>query len=1096
MKKTTIIILLIIVATITKAQNYYLAGDSCFQAGDYQKSIMYFEKFLSQLEIQNQGRSFDYAKILVLESDSYLALSDLENSLKVCLKADSIMRECKQEKSDFAFKCYMNLAEAYGKKSDDENVIKYFLMSLPLIENVAGKDSQAEAQITQNLGYLYYNKENYPKAFEYLTQASRLLEKLYGENSEEYIQCVYDISQVCYGNSDIKKTMEYTEKYVLLAKNNNQKDSPKYVQALRNLGVGYFNEANYQKSLEYLVLATQEYQKTYGSYNDDYAKCVFDIAQIYFKIGDLNTATEYFKQYRYQCGMIYGENSLETATADAYLSSVYCSLTDFSNAIEHGKKAENYFENNGKKNSEYYYLSVSSLSSAYSQLKMDKEAFEYDNKMMKFFDNNSNTATPQYAAHLKSLGIKYANVANFEKSLECLKQASEIYLGLYGQTDEKYINTLLDISHTYLLSDDLQNAKSSVIKAYKYSKIVDSLNYVSANVLTELAEICLRLKNYNEVINYSEKALPILETTTGKNTVKYARTLITEGNALKNLSETDKALDYYNQAYTYALNTNCGKLFLANIQNEIASVYYQKLDFENAFRYFYDAYTVYTGELKSKFSFMTIKEKEKYWDFYSIVFDNLLTIALAIQNENAIKESYNSLLISKGLLLSSELQLTDIILNSGDSKLKNMFAKLKDLRQKLSSTDITNNKRYSDSLINLAQDYETQIVKASKQYGDIINYIKVDYQQVKNALEENDVAIEFFFTAKNFGALVLKKDFSEPKLEILTDSYYTDPYKNTEIYVNIWKPLEKYFSQDGNIYFSPSGKLHTLALEYAPIDNKTIISDKYHIFRISSTRNLALKKEQLPINSAVLYGGVFYDTKPETMQQESEKYSFDDVTRNVKKNRNTKMFQGGINAEYLKGTLTEVNEIKNFLDSSNIKTDFYIESAANEESFKNLSGKELGIIHIATHGFYLKSDDNSEDNALTYSGLLLSGCNNSEMPESVDDGILTAKEISYLDFRKTDLVVLSACETGLGKVSSEGVFGLQRGFKKTGVNTIVMSLWPVNDYATQLLMTNFYKNLSLGMSKHDAFYRSQKLLREKPGVTPQHWAAFIMLDGI
>ena len=100
-----------------------------------------------------------------------------------------------------------------------------------------------------------------------------------------------------------------------------------------------------------------------------------------------------------------------------------------------------------------------------------------------------------------------------------------------------------------------------------------------------------------------------------------------------------------------------------------------------------------------------------------------------------------------------------------------------------------------------------------------------------------------------------------------------------------------------------------------------------------------------------------------------------------------------------------------------------------------------------------------------------------------------------MDMRKTDLVVLSACETGLGKVSSEGVFGLQRGIKKTGVNTIIMSLWPVNDYATQLLMTGFYKNLAGGMSKHDAFIASQKNLRGIKDVTHKHWAAFIMLDG-
>ena len=106
-----------------------------------------------------------------------------------------------------------------------------------------------------------------------------------------------------------------------------------------------------------------------------------------------------------------------------------------------------------------------------------------------------------------------------------------------------------------------------------------------------------------------------------------------------------------------------------------------------------------------------------------------------------------------------------------------------------------------------------------------------------------------------------------------------------------------------------------------------------------------------------------------------------------------------------------------------------------------------------------------EDKPMTRSGLLLSGCNHTlnhePVPENREDGVLTAQEIATLDLRGLDLVVLSACETGLGDISSgEGVFGLQRGFKKAGAKTIVMSLWKVADSATQKLMTNFYQNYS------------------------------------
>ena len=117
------------------------------------------------------------------------------------------------------------------------------------------------------------------------------------------------------------------------------------------------------------------------------------------------------------------------------------------------------------------------------------------------------------------------------------------------------------------------------------------------------------------------------------------------------------------------------------------------------------------------------------------------------------------------------------------------------------------------------------------------------------------------------------------------------------------------------------------------------------------------------------------------------------------------------------------------------------------------------------------------------------------IPEGVDDGVLTAKEISRLDFQGLDLVVLSACQTGLGAITGEGVFGLQRGFKKAGAQTIIMSLWKVDDAATKDLMTDFYKNLMNGMSKRESFMKSQEMLRVKYQ-DPKKWAAFIMVDGL
>jgi CHAT domain-containing protein len=220
----------------------------------------------------------------------------------------------------------------------------------------------------------------------------------------------------------------------------------------------------------------------------------------------------------------------------------------------------------------------------------------------------------------------------------------------------------------------------------------------------------------------------------------------------------------------------------------------------------------------------------------------------------------------------------------------------------------------------------------------------------------------------------------------------------------------------------------------------------------------------------------------------------------------------------------------------NIPTVVETSVSGTEDSFKALSGQKVSIIHLSTHGFYEKPNlivykgnqkfqlsigkdqdvqasdiqnldlqwSNAEDVSLSRSGLFLAGASDYLYGELVadnehEDGILTAKEISRLDLRGLDLVVLSACETGLGDVSGDGVFGLQRGFKKAGAQTLLMSLWKVDDVATELLMTEFYRNFTDGQSKWDSFLNAQQFLRQYNNGQydkPEFWAAFIMLDGI
>jgi CHAT domain-containing protein len=221
---------------------------------------------------------------------------------------------------------------------------------------------------------------------------------------------------------------------------------------------------------------------------------------------------------------------------------------------------------------------------------------------------------------------------------------------------------------------------------------------------------------------------------------------------------------------------------------------------------------------------------------------------------------------------------------------------------------------------------------------------------------------------------------------------------------------------------------------------------------------------------------------------------------------------------YLDGTMKEVEKIRKLADHKRITSVVISGNEATEESIKNIYGKSSpDVIHIATHGFFfpdvsknynrtgLKASGKSvipgfrsSDNPLMRSGLAFAGANHrwsgEKVPSGMDDGILTAYEVSNMYLQATQLVVLSACETGLGEIrGSEGVFGLQRSLRMAGAKNILMSLWQIPDYQTSELMGQFYEEWFSGKPIGEAFRLAQNYMKEKYPRQPFMWAAFVLL---
>lgn len=507
------------------------------------------------------------------------------------------------------------------------------------------------------------------------------------------------------------------------------------------------------------------------------------------------------------------------------------------------------------------------------------------------------------------------------------------------------------------------------------------------------------------------------------------------------------------------------------------------------------------ARLKVTFPYMTDGEKAIFWNKEEPILRNIYSV------DSCSDVKYNATLLTKGLLLNSSNRVKRAILESGDSALVADWRHLQMLRSsynysKYSADEIANMQMLADSL-------EHSIVRRSNEYQQEISTWDITWQDVQNQLKSDECAIEFIHYPINnngikdnqYTALLLTKNEAPREIELFKESEFpigdTILYRSeVKLYQYIWEPLVPYLS-NGNIYISVDGLLHHINIEAMPLENGKLLSEIYNVIRVSSTRELVQSGNVSWVHTT-LYGGIKYDLTKQEIQSNAitdTKYK-ENVSRGYifRTNKEEKIMQFNM----LKYSLQEVQQIDAVIKDYEYTTSLYTNDNASEETFKSLSGKRNSILHIATHGIFDRKSDDYID-PMRRSSLLLAGANNSfrnrgkNNTQEGQDGILTASEISALDLRGTELVVLSACNTAKGDITPDGVFGLQRAFKHAGAQTIIMTLWNINDESTAVFMENLYKALLQGKTKREAFNSTMKLQKERYP-DPLHWAGFIMLD--
>ncbi len=483
------------------------------------------------------------------------------------------------------------------------------------------------------------------------------------------------------------------------------------------------------------------------------------------------------------------------------------------------------------------------------------------------------------------------------------------------------------------------------------------------------------------------------------------------------------------------------------------------------------------------------------------------------------------------------------ILNSGDSVLINQYEDWKNQKEEyISLIQTLINER--DSSINIEKiasqinELEREISKKSETFKENIFQKEYTWTDVKQNLKKNEATIEIIKLVEKdilekpidtvYVALIITDQTKEsPELLVLREgnkmengdlNFYQNTIdfqlENNESYNHYWKPIQDKLdslARSSNtkgyskIYFSPNGIYHKINLNTLqnPKTEKYLVKEQ-NIQLITSSRELIERAEKG--ETKVDLSGNFENYEAYLLGYPSYNLNGLDTLKVNGTDRSLNGLQRIIGQQtvvpVLEGTKVETNQIKDLFDKNNVKTTLFQNREATEENIKTL--RSPTVLHIATHGFFINQiseskvttmqeaeDRNLLKNPFLRSGLLLAGCQNPQTGQ--EDGILSAEEAMNLNLDGTELVILSACETGLGDIQNgEGVYGLQRAFRQAGAKTLIMSLWKVSDEATQLLMVTFYESLLSGKSKREAFKIAQLKLKEKYS-EPYYWGAFVMV---
>lgn len=846
---------------------------------------------------------------------------------------------------------------------------------------------------------------------------------------------------------DAREMLEWTAQKV-------SKEDILYAKSLNNLGQALNWLGKNKEAIETLEESKAYFVEHSLENNDYYPEILNNLGMTYKDVGIYEKALPLLKENIGRFKTIYGENHFIVGIGMNNLALVYEDMLQYQKAIEIMQEAVALTEKTEGKDHFRYILRSSNLGALYTITRQFSESLVLLEDVVKRGEKMSGKEHPDYISPAYNLAKTYAGLGKNDMARDLIDDVLQQSIVVYGKEHKNY--------GVYLNFSARLHAKNN-----EFVKALDEINTVLSLYENQMG------KNHSFYLQALSNKILYLEQT-------------------QQLKEAVKEAETANEIMTWLLK-NQFSYFSEQAQNSLM------IDLKN------------TNVCTQSFAYRHPEIEE----LGAVVYHQNLLLKEALRN------NYKNLIKTIRRSDSEEIQAN-----------ANEWEALKIQLSQQYNLPIKKRMSQLDSLEQKANELEGQLAQSTQRFRE--NQEAVHWQDVQASLEADEVAIEFSHfeyqeTEKRtdsvfYVAYVLTKDASAPQIIRLFEAAEIGSLKATRSLYSpekmghkphlknlVWQALADVLKDKKTIYFSPSGVLHRINFGAIPIHEKETIADRFQLHQLGSTRQVAFQKEEdIDLKNAFVYGGIQYDLDSTKIVHNRPTHKVEKVFASRSLVDKFRSYRGD-NWDYLPFTKTETERIERLLKKKGISVQLQSGDMATEESFKALGNNHISpsLIHLATHGYFFsrpKKDAQigvkATDNPLVRSGLILAGANRiwkgGEVEEGQEDGVLTAYEIAQMDLSNTGLVVLSACETGLGDIEgSEGVYGLQRAFNIAGTKYVLMSLWKVRDEQTQEFMSAFYEAwLNEGMAIPKAFQTAQGVLKAKYAApfNPRLWAGFVLVQ--